>query len=99
MIATKWTPGPWSIDEYGHVRDALNKPVELSGASLVCGHRPGSDPAFANTRLLAAAPELYEALAAVVDLADKDPFSSVGHMVEHVVPQIREVLAKARGEA
>lgn len=72
MSTHKHTPGPWSLDKYGVIRDANLCRVEASGLSLICGVRDVDDIAFANTRLIAAAPDLLEALEAVVKVADRD---------------------------
>lgn len=52
----------------------------------------------AGARLVAAAPDLYAALAAIVAEADCHPFNPIGHVVEHVVTTARAALAKARGD-
>ena len=55
---TKWTPGPWEIDEYGRVTaDASGCPLNTVGVAGFC--LTTSDEADANTRLAAAAPEMY----------------------------------------
>lgn len=100
-----YTPGPWNVDEYGHVVDkdgftiaeADSTGVFPNWASLGIQHwadAPGKafidradDEVEANTNLIAAAPELYEALKAIRDAfikgeikftkvrqADKDPY-------------------------
>ena len=54
-----YTPGPWRIEEFrkgSYLGTARNAGIAREG--LVAQHVPGS----ANARLIAAAPELYEAL-------------------------------------
>ena len=41
---------------------------------------------------------LQAAAQRVVDIADKDPFSSVGFVIEHVVPELRAALAQEEEE-
>lgn len=79
---TKWTPGPWESDcEYivGHGQDVDYENVCVVGLCKEMG---------ANAHLIAAAPELYEALEYVIKQVPE--FGSV--------PGIAETMAKARGE-
>jgi hypothetical protein len=57
----KHTPGPWRLDEYGEIVGGKHgSPVcELPPASMLAGSITESD---ANTHLIAAAPEMLEAL-------------------------------------
>lgn len=76
----RFTPGPWKIfwakDAFGKEKSHLIIGIgELNGEGVAdCGFgvwRGGSDEAIANARLIAAAPELFEALSAVVaDILD-----------------------------
>lgn len=62
MSTSKHTPGPWRLDEYGHVvYGQKSENLLLSGVSLPCGNHPLAQEAKANTRLLVAAPELLAA--------------------------------------
>ena len=64
---TKWTPGPWRVDGQWL--------MDADGATLGEILDPRAGPCAAesdaNARLIAAAPELYEALKAVVAIADR----------------------------
>jgi hypothetical protein len=75
----KWTPGPWEVD-----------------GSKVCYDLDGTKDNICNTvwqeanaHLIAAAPDLYEALAEIMDWVVNDHPASV---------KARAALAKARGE-
>lgn len=75
MREFKGTPGPWRLDKYGNVVHGqadgfgINKSVRVSGVAI-----PGQTTAEyeANTRLLAAAPELLEALRGLIALYEHD---------------------------
>lgn len=92
MAAPKWTLGPWRLDaEWG--RGAIVSEVitnNESGTDIVCTFDEADMPADevdANAHLIAAAPELYEAL------------SDARRVVApEFRPRIDALLAKARGE-
>ena len=89
MTERKWTPGPWDAD------DMAVRTNDKALVSLVYGNGDGS--LFkANAHLIAAAPELYEALKLFVDATPKLDMSDPC-MVERV-NRARAALAKARGE-
>ena len=92
---TKWTPGPWKIDEYGRVTaDASGCALNAVGVTGFC--LTTSDEAAANTRLAAAAPELFEALDDLLSELDSTPeidLSSWGVSTA----KARAARAKARG--
>lgn len=86
------TPGPWAIGKYDEVVDSSGNTIRVHGMTLTSG-----ELAKANARLIAAAPELLEALQAVAYAADLDPefaetFAATMSMVE-------EAIAKATKEA
>jgi hypothetical protein len=61
MAETKWTPGPWEIASYSASTVKAGKQV----IAIVYGDHPKCEPderQAANTKLIAAAPDLYEAL-------------------------------------
>lgn len=99
MAQFKGTPGPWSLDEFDNVvhgEEPLHgwgrkETVRVSGVAL-----PGrvTEEYAANTRLVAAAPELLEALTVTLD--------EIGHWLSQQKPELRQKLvsaiAKATGE-
>lgn len=81
MNETKHTPGPWKVDYNWAVKDYLG--------GLVCS------PNEANARLIAAAPEMLEALKGLVQLVD----AHVGEEAENWNREARAAIAKATGRA
>lgn len=70
-LIVRHTPGPWAKNRYGELCGSDHKRITLSdsGISLSCGV---PQPEYiANARLVAAAPDLLEALKAVVSVADR----------------------------
>lgn len=65
---SKYTKGPWKIGEWGEVltsqKDDYGRPeiVLLTGISMTSGNHPRQKEVEANSRLIASAPELLEAL-------------------------------------
>ncbi len=100
MSNPKWTPGPWSYvpaEELSHDAPGFHVVVALGG--IIGGE--ADDPVWviedatniageANAHLIAAAPDLYAALEAVVAIADR-------RTVEF--DAARAALAKARGHS
>lgn len=77
MSGTKFTPWPWEVD--GNTVYALHRVVGERGAARMVNRfwatvklGPDCSPeeATANANLISAAPDLYEALAALVEHAD-----------------------------
>lgn len=91
----KHTPGPWSaapVLSFGEFEIAgANKEEVALIYGYSGGDEPGANPSEANARLIAAAPELLEALKAVLD--DKTRTYAVRCM------KARAVIAKAEGRA
>ena len=93
-MADKHTPGPWKarFEEAYYVTGPdlgrVAMMMHLKGAYGLGGRRTGEESA-ANCRLIAAAPALYEALAALVERGTDSP--------EHMAAE--RALALARGEA
>lgn len=94
MTERKWTPGDWYIDGYRETRDGGYVEVKSEKFHWVCSVTDYSDgTAKPNAHLIAAAPDLYEALEALV--RDYD----IGEMTD--TPELdaaNAALAKARGE-
>ncbi|MEY2681170.1 MAG: hypothetical protein RL661_1401 [Pseudomonadota bacterium] len=111
---TKPTPGPWFADEFGYIwrRD----PVELyQNGGNVAGDRPiasvhtgwnkdyfQSYPLEANARLIAAAPDLLEALQEYVRLFEDhcitNPSSEDKDFTGYLAELARSAIKKATGE-
>ena len=92
------TPGPWAIQEYGD-EDAPALVIHKDSETRICFMAtPGShgDPAKieADTRLIAAAPDLLEALTAMVDRWEPDCSGQDRIMWEAA----RAAISKATGE-
>ena len=94
----KHTQGPWSRDKYGSMIDAMGESVILRGTTTLCS---GSDDrmamAEANTDLACAAPELLEALEAVLNAGR----GTSGRIILDAEDEAlaRAAIARARGEA
>lgn len=96
MAQFKGTPGPWSLDEFDavvHGEEPLHgwgrkETVRVSGVAL-----PGrvTEEYAANTRLVAAAPELLEALTVTLD--------EIGHWLSQQKPELRQKLVSAINKA
>ncbi len=101
----RFTAGPWwpghlggsgkcqcrTIVDEGHAGGVATVHVDNGISSIADGGNdaPPLEQAIANMHLIAAAPELYTALAAVVAVADRDT---------DVFKTAKAALAKARGE-
>ena len=93
---SKHTPGPWASNEYTTSVSVPLKAVDCEriGFSIVFvnGHR--GKEAAANARLIAAAPELLEALKEIVDAAD----GAGWEQLDPSFKKARAAIAKATGE-
>lgn len=110
MTERKFTPGPWHWDYGIYDPYALIAPNERYPARDIIRARDGvvyseitSDPANieistpANSHLIAAAPEIYEALEAIIARWDT-PLWKDAEPTGKVIAVGRAALAKARGE-
>ena len=94
-METKFTPGPWTANRYVGERD--NWFVRGPNDERVCGS--GSGPVVeANARLIAAAPDLYEALTEMMASFD-DRQINPNFKPQPAVAKAEAALAKARGES
>lgn len=82
----KYTPGPWQLDKYEQINGIMGESVVLSGFAL-----GGGEVAKANTKLCLAAPDMLEALEAVLNACG--PYDS-GLPIE----QVKAAIKKAKGE-
>jgi len=95
MSETKFTPGHWKI-----VEDRVPSSLEVYGGTTAiceCWRRANPETEIANAHLIAAAPELYEALIACAEVFAGDTLYK-GALV-NALEKTRAALAKARGEA
>ena len=104
---SKWTPGPWNIGSSdlpasrlsihckGH-KDSCHSTVALMVSRGVIGI--SHDEEFANARLIAAAPELLEALKALADYVQRT-HETPNNYVSSVVLGARAAIARAEGGA
>ncbi len=105
MAQFKGTPGPWSLDEFDsvvHGEEPLHgwgrkETVRVSGVAL-----PGrvTEEYAANTRLVAAAPELLEALQNLIVSYDnfRERTGRDGDPENPLMIDARAAIAKATGE-
>ncbi len=93
------TPGPWTHVN-GDVVDATNTKIQICGISMPSGYVPADHVGFANARLIAAAPELYEACQAVLGhfagTVDDNVPLPLGYALQQ---KLRRAIAKATGES
>ena len=111
MTQTAHTPGPWWIEPVGTIRnDADGNPRydlprivrfgdghSICKAHLIGGNDP--DQALANARLIAAAPDLLEALEAMIEeWIDYATLNNLGDPgAKHNIKLARAAIAKAKG--
>ncbi len=95
-----WTPGPWEVNPVTAQVDGITNGEPLAICQLLWPTDERSEAETeANAHLIAAAPELYEALKAFLE--DERFQVGVGGnpiAVERMIANARTVLAKARGE-
>ena len=106
-ITSKQTPGPWQVDGFavtgpGWVR-SLNETGQPLKSEPVCRVTAKDDEAVdrANARLIAAAPDMLEALKAFMELANDDTNSTDLHIHLYNVAEAKakSAIAKAEGDA
>lgn len=95
------TPGPWAIEkpfqEIGLYVTAAN-PRRTNPLICYLSELPGKDEAQANARLIAAAPQLLEALEAAVQIIEQlIPEPSARGVAGVVLFQLQAAIASARG--
>jgi hypothetical protein len=98
MSEPKWTPGPWRISPWSGQETVIfdHGGVALGEAWNTRSGRAWSDEALANAHLMAAAPDLYAALAVLVGHADEEGWWSREHI--DALTAAHAALARARGE-
>ena len=85
----KWTKGPWKFKPHGSRFRIIEAEQETS---IAIGQNQGDVESEANARLIASAPDLYEALESLLD-PSTDMLAHAGN-----VRKARAALAKAKGE-
>lgn len=88
---SKHTPGPWSV---GGSTEYINQLRIEPTIGIVFG---AGDEIKANARLIAAAPEMLEALEAIIERWDTPSWKDVPHTATYI-NSARAVVAKAKGE-
>ena len=92
-MGTKHTPGKWNIVESNKIDEEAHIQTDLKSICRMWIQMDSQD--MANARLIAAAPELLEALKALV--ADLKPYMGQGRMDDKIRNAIAAI-AKAMGE-
>jgi hypothetical protein len=92
MSETQWTPGPWSVD--GEGIEAIVRGAD--GTIVAVRHRLRRAENEANMRLIASAPDLYEAGRDAEALLKS--VEGQNGLVDELLRRVREALARARGE-
>lgn len=96
MSGARFTPGPWMAEPMTG-RGAWVKGESGEWAALSCGNTDAI--AEANARLIAAAPDMYEALIAALPYIESelDNAAYKRGAVAKVVAQMNAIIAKAEG--
>lgn len=99
---TKHTPGPWQVgmafDNYGATEIAIEH-MTTAGNLIIAVALDGLQGQDANARLIAAAPDLLEALKGLHDdIMDYIRLNSLGAENNHWLVQARAAITKATGE-
>lgn len=69
MGTNNWTPGPWKVNKYGSIgAGPLGHTPVVAYAEPFYGDDKRDGDSSANAQMIAAAPELYEALHEILDL-------------------------------
>ena len=98
---TKFTPGPWSCF-YKHKYDEWHVSMPVAGSSMragLCDDGIESPNREADAHLIAAAPDMYEALEAAEELHQTGLIAASNELIERVATSRRAALSKARGES
>ena len=90
MSTTKYTRGPWRIESGPHYRA-----IRVDSEVIADMRQIGRSFNESNARLIAAAPDLLEALEAITDLYDTDE----GCRSRPEYKAARAAIAKAKGES
>lgn len=93
MTTAKFTPGPW---EMFHTKERTGVCEKLANIAVTSGHDSNRDEGevIANANLIAAAPEMYEALHALCIAAA----TSDGVITDEMIENAQAAIAKAQGK-
>lgn len=92
------SPTPWKAVRWGGSDERMFCSVEDSSGGAVCDCLRNSNRIESDARLIAAAPELYEALAAMLSCAEKEaPFTTESGM-SIAMDMARKAIKKAGGK-
>ena len=104
-MKTKHTPGPWMVHTYDVNLGPYNKALDVGTSGRAVAKVIGEfenpkvgDQARANARLIAAAPELLEALEAVTRRLEHVLHKNGISALPTDIKNARAAIAKARGE-
>jgi len=106
MSDTKFTPAPWRVHKQEHARNelwltVLNGSIDVTHNKSIATNRYSAlsdEENLANAHLIAASPDLYSALEAIIKQWDT-PNWKLTESTGVFITQGRKALAKARGEA
>lgn len=96
-MSAKHTPGTWTVSNEESPLDFQMEVRVMAGAVQICYFIESDKETIANANLIAAAPDLLEALKAVLDELVGPDLS--GYDVGSPVDKARSAIAKATGEA
>ena len=95
---SKHTLGPWKHDEVNRFYWKVSV-AKKGGAYVICEVGPIEGQTEANARLIAAAPEMLEALQMALDDSEvMNPDGSARPISNYVFERMRAAIAKATGE-
>jgi hypothetical protein len=92
---TKWTPGPWHVEEESDEHEIHSLEV-YAGPRLIASVRPVGEAATATALLIASAPEMAEALRQIVRINGST--GGAAALVREFKFLAEQALAKAEGK-
>ena len=99
MMETKWTPGPWAYEIQPGYACITHERGSIAAASYAKLLDNSPLPMEANARLIAAAPDLYEALERLMQELIAQLYGNIIFIdTTKAMEQARAALAAARGE-
>lgn len=108
MTKSKHTPGPWFIPKYGDIDEAEINFTHPNGKTYTIAKAfsglGGNDfkEQHANAHLIAAAPDLLEALEEIAQgmgAYNVDPLEHANNVIEEAKSIARAAIAKAKGDS